>query len=69
MNFFWKSASVADIAADNPNGNKTFLPNGVSTLLINGEPAVINDLRKLENPPSWLVIFLVVSFNKVPLFS
>ena len=43
--------------------------NGVSTLFINGKPAVINDLRKLRNPPSWIVIFLVVPFNKTPLFS
>ena len=36
---------------------------------MNGKPAVINGLRKFKNPPSWLVIFLVVSFNKIPLFS
>ena len=49
--------------------NKTFLANGVSTLFINGKPAVINGLRKFKNPPSWLVIFLVVPCNKITLFS
>ena len=37
---------------------------GVSTFFINGKAVVINGLRKLRDPPSWLVIFLVV-----PLFS
>ena len=69
MNFFWIAASDADIAADNPNDNKIFLANGVSTLFINGKPAVINGLRKLRIPPSWLAIFLIVPFNKIPLFS
>ena len=48
---------------------KTLLANGVSTFFINDKLAVINGLRKFKNPPSWLVIFLVVSFNKIPLFS
>ena len=48
------AASVTDIAAGNPNGNKTLLANG---------------LRKLRNPPSWLVIFLAVPFSKILLFS
>ena len=34
-----------------------------------GKPVVINGLRKFENPPSSLVIFLVVPFNKIVLFS
>ena len=46
ISFFWTVASVADIHADNPNGNKTLLANGVSTLFINGKPAVITRLRK-----------------------
>ena len=29
--FLWIAASVADAAAVNPNGNKTFLANGVNT--------------------------------------
>ena len=51
MNFFGTGASVADTAGDNPNGNKTYLGNGVIALFINGKPAVINGLRKLRNPP------------------
>ena len=41
----------------------------MSTFFINSKPTVINALRKLRNPPSSLVIFLVVPFNKIPLFS
>ena len=44
-------ASVADVAVVNPNGNKTLLANGVSTLFINVNPADVNDLRKLRYPP------------------
>ena len=33
------------------------------------KPVVINGLRKFKIPPSWLVILLVVPFNKLPLFS
>ena len=69
MNFFGTGASVADTAGDNPNGNKTYLGNGVIALFINGKPAVINGLRKLRNHPPWLVNFLVVLFNNIPLFS
>ena len=36
---------------------------------INGKPAVINGLRTLRNPPSWLVTFLLVPLNKIYLFS
>ena len=43
--------SSADIPYDNPNRNKTFLANGVSTYFIDGKPAVINGLRKFKNPP------------------
>ena len=42
MNFFQMAASVADMAADNPNGNKTLLTNECSRLFINGRSAVIN---------------------------
>ena len=42
---------------------------GVSAIFINGKPAIINGLRKFKNPPSWQVIFVVVSFIKIPLFS
>ena len=62
--YFWIVASVADIAAGNLNGKKKDIARGVSTLYINGKPAVINILRKLKNPPPWTVIFLVVPFKK-----
>ena len=61
--------SVAPILADNPNGNKTLLFRSINTLLVNGEPAVINDLIKLRNNAAWLVFFLVDAFDKIPLFS
>ena len=68
-NFFWIITSVADILPDNPGGIETLLVNGVSTFFNDGKPAVINCLRKLRNPPSWLVAFIVVPFIKIPLFS
>ena len=67
--FLWIATSGADVPADNPNGNKTFLVNGISTFFINGKPAVINGLRKFKNSSSWLVMFLVVPFNKIPLIT
>ena len=33
--FFWIAKSVANIAANNPNGSKTLLAKGVSTLMLN----------------------------------
>ena len=65
---FGIAASVADAATVFPNGIKPLSANGVSTFFINGKPAVINGSRKLRNPPSWLVIFLKVLFNKIPIF-
>lgn len=41
---------------------------GVSTFFINGIPTNIKGSRKLRNPPSSLVFFLVVYFKKTPLF-
>ena len=67
--FFWIDASVPYTAAVNPNGTKTHLTNSVSTFFINGKATDINGLRKLKNPPFWWLFFLVVSFNKIPLFS
>ena len=67
--FFRVAVSVADAAAVNPNGTKILLDDGVGTIFINGKPAVINGLGKLRKVPSSLVTFLVVSFNKIPLFS
>ena len=69
MNCFWIATCLADIAPDNPKCNQTILASGVSTLFINGKPVVINVLRKFRNSPSWLVISLVVPFNRIPLFS
>ena len=65
--FFWIAAFVGDAVADNPNGIKTFLANCVRTF-INGKAALGNEARRLSNPSFWL-LFLVVSFNKIPLFS
>ena len=65
MNFFWIAAFVANIAVDKPNGIKTLLANGVSTFFINGKPTVINGRKKLRNPPSCLIIYVVASFNKI----
>ena len=63
-------ASAANVAAVNPYGTKTLLANDVSTLLINGKLTFINEPRTLaKNPPSWLLIFSVVPFNKILLFS
>ena len=41
----------------------------MSTLFINGTLAVIKSVRKLSNTPYWLVTFVVVPFNEMPLFS
>ena len=43
------AASAAGILADNPNGNKIFLANRVSTLFIKSKLALINGLAKLKN--------------------
>ena len=67
--FFSITASVAESAVVNPEGTQTLLANGMNTFFNNGNPTGINGLRKLRNLPSWLVIFLVVPFKKVPLFS
>ena len=66
--FFWIAASAAYIHADNPNGHKTFTM-VTSTKLINAKPAVINGLKKLRNLPGWHKFFLVVPFDRFPLFS
>ena len=50
--WFWLAASAADVTADNPNGTKTLLANGLSILFLNGKPVVINGLRKFNVPPS-----------------
>ena len=67
--FFSITAAVAESAVVNPEGTQTLLANGMNTFFNNSKPTGINGLRKLRNLPSWLVIFLVVPFKKVPLFS
>ena len=66
--FILIAASVADAAAINSNGTKTFLSNG-NTFFINGKATLLNGLRKLSNPASWLLIFLVNTLNKFCLCS
>ena len=63
------TASLINAAAVNPKGTKTLLANDISTLFINGNPVLIDGPRKLSNPPSWQLIFLLVPFNKIPPFS
>ena len=46
---------------------KKYLARDVSTIFNNGRTAIINGVGKLRNPPSWLVIFLVIPFIKFPL--
>ena len=60
---------IPDTAAVNPSGKKTLLAKGINTLFINGYPAVVNGLRKLGNAPSEEVFFLLVSSNKISLYS
>ena len=67
--FFWITAFVADAAAVNLNETKTRLANGMRIFFINGKRAIINGLKTLRNPLSWMEIFLAVSFNKIYLFS
>ena len=52
------AATAASISADNPNGTKTLLVDGVIKIFINGKPAVINGLRKFRNSPFRLVILM-----------
>ena len=42
----------------------------MTTIFINSKPTVINGItKKMRNPPSWLVIFVVIYFHKILLFS
>ena len=63
------AASITEAAAVNPKGTEILSANGVRTFFINGKRTNINVFRNLRNPPSWLIIFLVVLFKKIPLFS
>ena len=67
--FFWIAAPVADAAAVNPKRIITLLANDVSAFFIIGKATFIHGARKLSNLPSWLLIFIVDSVNKIPLFS
>ena len=64
---FWKTAFVSDTAAVNADDTETVTANAVSRYCINGKAALVNGARKLSNSTSWLLIFLVVPFNKIPL--
>ena len=66
--FFGITASVGDVASVNPNSTKMLLANGVSTFFINDKPTEINGVKNFRNPPSWLVIFLVLPFYNIPPF-
>ena len=48
--FFLIPASLAEATVVIPNGTKTLLAKGITTLLINGKHFVINGRRKLRNP-------------------
>ena len=41
----------------------------MSTFFIYYKPNIIDGIRKFKNRPYWQAIFLVVSFNEIPLFS
>ena len=69
LRFPWIDASVAETTAFNPKGIKTLLAKGVSKFFINGKSTEFNGVRKLRNPPTWFVIFLIVPFDNIPLFS
>ena len=62
---FWIAASVADTDAVNPNGIKTILANGLSILLIKGEPIFSSGPKSLpENLPDSPILdnYFFVSF-------
>ena len=67
--FFWIAASVTDAVALNPKGTETNLVKSVSTGFIKSKPVFTKEPRKLSNLPFWRVIFLVVPFNKITIFS
>ena len=46
--FFWIAVSIADAAAGNPNGIKTLLANGLSTVFIKGKPVFSNGSKSLS---------------------
>ena len=56
----WIAASVADVAAVNPNGIKTLLANGLSTFFIKENPVFSNGPKCL---PKILVIVLFYAID------
>ena len=55
---FWFAASVANAAAFNPNGNKTFLVNSLSTFFIKGVPVFSNGPGSLpRNLPGFTILY------------
>ena len=55
--FLCITASVADGAVVNPNGNKTLLANGQSTFFIKNDPGFSNGPKSLhQNPPDCSVL-------------
>ena len=63
------SVAATAAAAVNPKVTKMSLAKGANTFFIKVKPVFTKGPRKLSNPPFWLVTFLVVPFNKIPLFS
>ena len=58
--FWWVAASVTDAPALNPNGIKTLLANGLSTIFTKGNPVFSNGPKRLVN--TWLSCFMQLSF-------
>ena len=56
------AASVADVAAVNPNGTKTLLANGLSTFPIKGNQVFSNDLKIFDLKIFMIVLFYVIEF-------
>ena len=55
--FLWIAASVADVAAVNPNGIKMLLANSLSKFHIKGNPVFSNGPTNLpKNPPDCLIL-------------
>ena len=55
--FFWIDASTSDNSKINPNGIRTLLADGLSTLSIKGKPDFSNGPRSLpKNPPNCIIL-------------
>ena len=54
--FFLIAASVADVAAFNPEGTKTLLANGLSIFSIKGKPVLSNDPLSLHRNPNCTIL-------------